>query len=126
MPSILADWPYPRYYFEIPLNSSAGYSTGSTNVFDNQPNEGLDPAAADQLREIGGSVMDHLWVRLSSKFMAAFPVSVADINMPRYGWYNLRTCNRSRLKRGAGRCHSQRLRPVSTEASSNEETEGGY
>lgn len=58
--SYVADWPYMKYYAEVPIHSPAGHTIGTLCVVDNKARHGLDLKGLSVLKEISNAVMDHL------------------------------------------------------------------
>jgi GAF domain-containing protein len=55
----VADWPFIRFYAEVPLKSS-GIVIGSICVADTKPRYGLDAASLDMLTEVAAAIASHL------------------------------------------------------------------
>ncbi|KAJ5887511.1 hypothetical protein N7495_007552 [Penicillium taxi] len=52
--------PHHRFYVSVPIMSPESYVIGSIAVLDDRPREGLDDSQVRILRDISGTVMDHL------------------------------------------------------------------
>ncbi|KAJ5740851.1 hypothetical protein N7493_000723 [Penicillium malachiteum] len=54
------EWPYMRFYAEVPLYSPSGYVLGSFCVVDNKPREEFGDADVDTLQELSDAIAHHL------------------------------------------------------------------
>lgn len=54
------EWPYFRFYAEVPLFSPSGHVLGSYCVVDDKPREEFNEHHFDSLREIADAISDHL------------------------------------------------------------------
>lgn len=52
-----------RFYAGVPICTRLGIHIGVLSVFDDKPRGGLDPAAVCFMRELSGTIMDHLEVK---------------------------------------------------------------
>lgn len=56
----VADWPFMKFYAEVPITSPTGHVIGTFCVVDDKPRDGLDDKGLRSLAEISSAIMKHL------------------------------------------------------------------
>ncbi|KAM3082160.1 hypothetical protein ACMFMG_004608 [Clarireedia jacksonii] len=54
------NWPYMRFYAEVPIHSPTGHVIGTYCVVDNKPRDGLNARGLKIMNEIASAIMSHL------------------------------------------------------------------
>ncbi|KAK0128731.1 hypothetical protein ONS95_000685 [Cadophora gregata] len=56
----VSEWPFMKFYAEVPITSPTGYVIGTFCVVDNKPRDGLDSKGLQSMTEISSAIMKHL------------------------------------------------------------------
>ena len=56
----VAEWPYMRFFAEVPIRSSSGFIIGGYCVIDDKPRDAFGDAEVQTLQEISDSIANHL------------------------------------------------------------------
>ncbi|KAG4414977.1 hypothetical protein IFR04_011905 [Cadophora malorum] len=56
----VAEWPFMKFYAEVPITSPTGHVIGAFCVVDDKPRDGLDDKGLKSLSEISSAIMKHL------------------------------------------------------------------